>query len=165
VAALSGNARSASAASFSPKDLLILGRAVAFLVPPPAPDASIGVVYAPGNHASRQDAEAVDSMIGAGLQAGKVTLRPKLIEAGALATGSFPVVIAAAGANSAQLGAATRLSHTLCATTEIEAVRSAFCTMAITSEPRVEIVVNHTASAAAGIEFAAAFRMMIREIQ
>jgi hypothetical protein len=36
--------------------------------------------------------------------------------------------------------------------------------MGITTRPRVEIVLNHAAAAAADITFVAAFRMMIREI-
>jgi hypothetical protein len=156
--------QAAGAASLSVKDLLVLGRAVAFMQPPPGPDAFVGVVYSPGNAASRQDAEAILVTLGAGLHAGKAILRPKLVDIAAVAAGGFQVVIAAAGSTGPELTAAVRQSRTLCVTTDIEAVKAALCTMAIMSEPRVEIVVNHAVSAAAGIEFAAAFRMMIREM-
>ena len=115
-----------------------MGRAVAFMAPSPAADSFVAIAYVTGNAASRQDAEAIASLIGGGVRAGKMLLRPKLIDTGSLAAGGFAVVIAA--------------------------VRAGLCAMAITSAPRVEIVVNHAVSAAAGIEFAAAFRMMIREI-
>ena len=36
--------------------------------------------------------------------------------------------------------------------------------MAISTDPRVEIVVNHAVAVASGVDFVAAFRMMIREI-
>jgi hypothetical protein len=156
-----GRARSVS---FTAKDLQVLGRAVAFMQPPPLQDSVIAIAYVAGNAASRQDAEAIAALIGSGLQAGRVVLRPKLIDIGSVNTAGVPVVIAADGANGARLSAATRASGTLCVTTETEAVRSGLCAMAIITEPRVEILVNHAASAAAGIEFAAAFRMMIREI-
>ena len=158
----------AHAASFTPKDLKVLGRAVAFMVPPPATESFIAIVHAPGNAASRQDAEAIAVLIGGGLRAGGSVLRPKIMDTSSAAAGGFAVVIAAtgaaAGASGAQLNASARAARALCVTTEIEAVRAGLCAMAITSAPRVEIVLNHAASAAAGIGFAAAFRMMIREI-
>jgi hypothetical protein len=152
------------AASFAAKDLQVLGRAIAFMQPSPAPDTTIAIAYAAGNAASRQDADAIASLIGGGLQAGRIVLHPKVIEINSLTAGGFQVVIAAAGASGTQLSAATRAARALCVTTDIEAVRAGFCAMAITSEPRVEIIVNHAVSAAAGIDFAAAFRMMIREL-
>ena len=156
-----GMASHAHAASFTPKDLQVLGRAIAFMVPPPGPDTFLAIAYAPGNAASRQDAEAIAALIGGGLTAGRTVLRPRLVDTNGLAAGGFAVVIAAAGANGPPLNAAARGARALCVTTEIEPVRAGLCTMAITSEPRVEIVVNHAAS---GVEFAAAFRMMIREM-
>ena len=152
------------AASFAPKDLQVLGRAIAFMQPAPAPDATIAIAYVAGNAASRQDADAIAALIGGGLQAGRTTLRPKVVEVNSVGAGGFHVVIAAAGANGPQLNTAAMTARALCVTTDIEAVRAGYCAMAITSEPRVEIIVNHAVSAAAGIEFAAAFRMMIREI-
>ncbi len=142
----------------------MLGRAVAFMQPPPPNDAVIAIVYVEGNAASRQDAEAIAALIGAGLPVGRTTMRPRTADVDHLAAAGPSVVIAASGANGPRLYAATRSARALCVTTDIEAVRTGVCAMAISSEPRVEIVVNHAASAAAGIDFAAAFRMMIREL-
>ena len=155
---------SAEAASFSAKDLQVLGRVVGFMLPPPSADAIVAIAYTPGNAASRQDAESIAALLGGELRTGKAMLRVRLMEANALGAGGFAVVIAAAGANGPQLGASARAARALCVTTDIEAVRAGFCTMAITSEPRIDIVVNHAVSAATGIGFAAAFRMMIREL-
>jgi hypothetical protein len=154
----------ALAASFAAKDLLVLGRAIAFMQPPPGPDSVIAIAYVANDTASRRDAEAIAALIGAGLQSGRALLRARIIDISNVDTARFHVVIAAIGANGPRLSAATRASRTLCVTTDIEAVRAGFCAMAITTEPRVEILVNHAVVAAAGIEFAAAFRMMIREM-
>lgn len=151
-------------ASFAATDLQVVGRAIAFMLPPPAPDAIIAIAYVAGNAASRQDADAIADLISGGLRAGRTTLRPRVIDINGLEAGGFQVVIAAAGANGPRLNAAARAARALCVTTDIEAVRSGFCAMAITSEPRVEITVNHAVAAAAGIEFVAAFRMMIQEL-
>jgi hypothetical protein len=154
----------AAAASLSAKDIQVLGRAVAFLLPPPAIGATVAIAYAADNPASRKDAEDIAALVTDGLLAGNAKLRPRLIEVGGLATTDCTVVIAAEGANGPQLSAASRIAHVLCVTADLAAVRAGLCTMGIRSEPRVEIIVSHAASIAAGIEFAAAFRMMIREI-
>ena len=48
----------AAAASFTTKDLQILGRAIGFMQPAPGSDGFIAIVYMAGNAASRQDADA-----------------------------------------------------------------------------------------------------------
>lgn len=153
----------AASATLSPHELLIVGHAVAFLQPPPAGGA-VAVVYAAGDAASRQDADAIASELGNGLQAGTVLLPVSVVDAAALAKGGFAVAIAAAGANGASLGAAVRAARILCVTADLAAVQAGFCTLAISTRPRVEIVLNHAAAAATDITFAAAFRMMIREM-
>ncbi len=165
MAMVSGAPRGALGASFTQQDLRVLARAVTFMLPPLATDAFVVIAYAPQNSASLHDAEAIAAMIGNGLPAGKVTLRPKLVDVSTLGGTSFPIVIAADGANGPQLSAAAMAARALCVTTDVEAVRAGVCTMAIMSDPRVDIVLNHAASAAAGIEFVAAFRMMVHEIQ
>jgi hypothetical protein len=152
------------AASFGAKDLRVLGRAIAFMQPPPAPDGIIAIAYVLGDPASRRDADAIAAQIGEGLPVGHAMLRPRVIDVASVSAGGFRVVIAAAGANGPQMNAAARAAKALCVTTDTAAVRDGLCAMAITSEPEVEIIVNHAVSAAAGIEFAAAFRMMIWEM-
>ncbi len=153
----------AGAATLSPQELLIVGHAVAFMQPPPA-GGTLAVVYAAGDAASRQDADAIASEIGSGLQAGNVLLPVRVVDAAELASGGFAVVIAASGANGPSLGAAVRAARILCVTADLAAVQAGLCTMGIITRPRVEIVLNHAAAAAADITFVAAFRMMIREI-
>ena len=163
VAGLLGGAPAAAAASLSPQELQVLGGAIGFLQPPPGAGA-VAVVYAAGDPASRQDADAIAREIGPGIKAGSALLPAKVVDAATLAEGGFAVAIAAAGANGATLGAATRAAHLLCVTSELAAVQVGFCTMAISTDLRVQIVLNHAAAAASGIGFAAAFRMMIHEI-
>lgn len=152
------------AASFSTREIQVLGRAVAFIVPPLPAGATIAIAYVSGNAASRQDAEAIAAAMGEGLRAGTATLRSRVIDTNALAAGGFAVVIAAAGADGPQIGAAAKAARALCVTRNVDAVRAGHCAMAITTEPRVEILINHAVAAAAGIDFAAAFRMMVQEI-
>ncbi len=151
-------------ASFAPKDLRVLSRAIAFMQPPPAPDAIIAIVWQAGNADSKRDADAIAALIGEGLPVGHTLMRPKIIDSNSLDGAVFQVVIAAEGANGPRLSAAARAAKALCVTSDIEAVRTGLCTMAIVTEPRVQIIVNHAATVAAGIEFATAFRLMIQEM-
>jgi hypothetical protein len=153
----------AAAASLSPRDVQVLGRALAFLQPPPA-SGELAVVYAAGNAASKQDAEAIAAEIGEGLHVGGAVLRPRLVASAALAAEGFAVAITAADANGPAIRAAIDAKRALCVTADLAAVEAGSCTMAIRSEPRVEIVVNHAVAVASDVEFVAAFRMMIREI-
>jgi len=163
IAALWPGASDAAAATLSPQELQVIGRAIAFMQPPPSGGA-IAVVYVAGDPASRQDAEAIAAQTGSGLQAGGMLLAARVVEASALAEGGFAVAIAASGANGPSLGAAVRAAHVLCVTADLAAVQAGFCTLAISTDLRVQIVLNHAAAEAAGVGFAAAFRMMIHEI-
>jgi hypothetical protein len=153
----------AAAASLSAKDVQVLGRALAFLQPPPG-GGSIAVVFAHDDAASRRDAEDIVALLGDGLRSGGSVLRPVLRDSQSLAAGGFSVLVAAQGASGEAVLAASRANHALCVTGDLTAVQAGVCTMAIRSEPRVEVVINHTAAAAAGLEFVAAFRLMVREI-
>jgi hypothetical protein len=152
------------AVSLSPQDLQVLGNALAFVQPRPASGGSVAVVYAGRNSPSHQDAEDILAMIGKGLTAGGVVLTPRLVDADELATTVFSLVIVATGANSEAVARAARAQHSLCVTADQAAVQQGVCTMAIRSTGRVEILLNHQAAQAAGIGFATAFRMMVREL-
>jgi hypothetical protein len=153
----------AQAGSWTPKDLQVLGRAMAFLLPPPGPGTVVAVAYSASDDASRRDAEAVAAAMSDGLRVGNVRVPLKVVDTATVAAGGYRVVIAAQGVASPTLSNAVRAGHSLCVTTEQEVVQAGLCTMAIRSEPRVDILVNHAVAAADGVEFAAAFRMMIRE--
>jgi hypothetical protein len=153
----------AAAASLSPQELQVLGGAIAFMQPPPSGGA-VAVVYAADNPASRQDADAIAAEIGSGIKAGGTLLAARVVDATALAEGGFAVVIAASGTDGASLGTAVRAARVLCVTADLAAVQAGFCTMAISTDLRVQIVLNHATAAASAIGFAAAFRMMIHEI-
>jgi hypothetical protein len=152
------------AASLSRQDLQVLGHALAFVQPRPGAEGTIAVVYSAGDGNSRQDAEAIMTALGKGLPTAGAMLVPRLVDVGSLATTEFDLVIVAAGANSDAVMRAARGRHALCVTADELSVREGVCTMAIRSGARVEIFVNSLAARQAGIGFATAFRMMVREL-
>jgi len=156
--------RPALAASLSPQEVQVLGKALAFVQPLPAGATTIAVVYAAGNAASRADAEKIAAEIGNGFQVGAVVLKPQVIDTASLAASDPAVIVTAAGANGDAVMRASRARHALCVTSALEAVQSGRCTMAIWSDPRAEIALNVEAARAAGVSFPLAFHMMVREL-
>jgi hypothetical protein len=146
------------AATFTAKDMQILGKVLAFV--DPVPVGVVAVVYATGNDASKQDADAIAGYVGDGH-----TLKAKVMDVAALsASAGIAVIIAAQGAASDAVMAVVKARRILCVTGEIDALRAGKCVMAIKSDPKVEITVSHAALEAAGIGLASAFRMMIHEL-
>lgn len=163
VALLCGGVAFAATASVSGRQLQVIGRAAAFLQPIPA-GGTIAVVFDPANPASRRDAAAIVAEIGGGMPVAGRTMPARAVPVAQLAGGGFAIAIAAAGSAGPALGAAIRAAHVLCVTSSLAAVQAGFCTMAVSTDLRVQIVLNHAAAAQSGINFVAAFRMMIREI-
>ena len=150
-------------ASLSPKDVDVVARALTFLQPPLS-GAFVAIVYAPTDPASRRDAEEIAAMLSGGLKVGPTVLMPRVLASQAIGVGGFALMIAAAGANGPEIQEFSRTARIMCVTADLAAVQAGLCTMAVKSIPRVEIVVNHAAAKASGPVFAAAFRMMIKEI-
>ncbi|MGE0223326.1 MAG: hypothetical protein AB7F35_29605 [Acetobacteraceae bacterium] len=153
----------ARAASLSLKDMQVLSRALGFVQPGLA-SGTVAIAYSAADPASKRDAQEIAALILGGLRVGGVVLTPEIVEDTVLGGRRFVVLIAAAGAGREAIQTASRNARALCISADMEMVRSGHCAMGIKSAPRVEIVVNHDAVKASGIEFAAAFRMMIKEI-
>jgi hypothetical protein len=156
--------RDACAASMSSKDLKVLGSALGFLQPATTGPQTLAIAYVPDDEASRRDAEEIAVLMGAGLRAGRAVFQPKLLDTASLGVGGYAAILAAAGADGERVMAASRAARVLCATASFAAVQAGRCVMAVRAEPRVQILVNHAAAVATGVDFAPAFLMMIREI-
>jgi len=154
-------------ADITPKDVQVMARALGFTEKPPTGEVNIGIVFAPGNPQSAKEADDLKTLMGTGLKAGNLTLKPVLVKIDDL--GSAGDVAAflltdGVGADGAKLAAATKTKQKPCVTIDMAQVQSGACVMGIKSEPKVEIVVNKAAAADSGVSFAASFRMMITEL-
>ena len=164
-AALVSSAFAQPAPSMTGRDVQVVARALGFLQPPPAGDTWIAVVFSPDNPASRHDAERIAALFGDGVPIGGATLHARPVGADALARAGGPsALIAAAGAPMDIVMAAARSGRIACITAAREQVEAGRCTIWVRSEPRVVIVVNQAVARSCGLDFAAAFRMMVREI-
>jgi len=154
-------------ADVTPKDVQVMARALGFTENPPTGEVNIGIVFAPGNPQSAKEADDLKAMLGAGLKAGNLTLKPVMIKidelAGAGDVAAF-LLTEGVGADGAKIGAEAKSKKKPCVTIDMAQVQSGACVMGIKSEPKVEIVVNKAAAADSGVSFAASFRMMITEL-
>jgi hypothetical protein len=157
------SATAASAGSLSPEDVHILGKSLAFMQPRPTGVDTVAVVYDAQNTDSLADAGLIAAAIGSGLVTAEAVLRPRIVDSASLGSAEFALAIVATGANGEAVMQAIRPRHVLCVTGDVAAVQAGTCIMAIHSAGRVEILINHQAAESAGVTFATAFRMMVRE--
>ncbi len=153
-------------AEVTQRDLQVAARALGFLAKPFTGDTVMGIFYDPQNARSRQEAEAIQAMLGAGMQSGGLTLRAALIPLDQLGTASVDLFFLTGnlGDSAEVLRASLAAKKIPCVSTDIDQVRSGRCVMGIRSAPRIEILVNREAAEETGTSFASMFRMMILEI-
>lgn len=144
------------------KDVLIAGRALTFLENGPTGKATLGVVFDPSKPASVAEKNAVMAAIGGGMNAGVVTIIGKPVEAGDV--GGVSGVAALYVTKGVNVGAAAKAKKLITIGSDAGCVSSGACVMAVSGDPKVEIVVSRSSAAAVGAVFKAAFRMMIREV-
>ncbi len=154
-------------AQFTPRDGQIIARTLSFLESASAGVVEIGIAYAPDRPTSVRQAENLRAAIGDSLIAGRITLKARLIPVDQLpsATGIGGIFVTDdLGPHLEEVTAAAQHLHVPTISTEMACVRSARCILAFSSQPTVEIVLNHDAANSAGVRFSQAFRMLVREL-
>ena len=147
------------------QDLRVAGHVLGFQDSPATGDVVVALIYNPAQPSSHDEAVALALLLGKGLSVGGLVLRPRLIEQDHLADiAGYNAIFATAGVDEGLLRAALKQRQVPCLTRHLEQVEHGTCTVAISSEPSVSIVVNQANAVIAGVRFATAFRMMVREI-
>ncbi len=157
-------APAATAATMSAKDAQIIAKAIGFLDPSPS-GGVVAVAYDASNPASKTDADAIVGLFAGGLAEGSNSVTAKAVDAGTLGDGSgYIAVILAQSASADKVMAAAKAHHIPCISAEASQVQAGTCVMSVSSDPKVDITVNHAAAQATGVSFQSAFRMLIHEI-
>lgn len=150
-------------ASASPaKSIQVAGRVLTFLKNAPSGTTVVGVVFDRSNPDSVAEKNAIMAGIGGGYSVGGATIVGKPMEEGAI--GGVKALFITHGVDYAAVGADARAKHIITIGSDLACVQSGACVVGISTDPTVQIVVNHTSAAAVGASFRAAFRMMIEEI-
>jgi hypothetical protein len=147
-------------AEVTTRDLQVAARALGFMDPPLSGEKLMGIVFDPSNNRSRQQAENIRDMIGAGLASGNLRLLAELVPVAEIDTAQVDLFFLTEYLNELHINTPTRP----CLTVALEQVRNGICAMGVQSLPRVDIIINRQAAEASGLNFAAVFRVMIREI-
>lgn len=147
------------------QDMLTVARALGFLERPPVGAVTLGIAHADAIPDSGAEAERLARRLDGQLAAGAVLLRPSPVAVELLDAAPPPVLLLPDGMLPMAPGVATRLEGRAVLTVSwlAEPVLAGHVVMAVSSRPRVEILVSREAARRAGIRFASAFRMMIQE--
>jgi len=154
-----------ASAATTADDLVLAGRALAFLEKRPRGDVRIGIVYDSTRPKSADDAARIQEILSGGLKVGVIVLTPAMVDAD---TGEIPEIAVCLltegmGSGGMKVAAACKARHIPCITTDFSEVRSGACVVGVRAQPEVEILVNRAVAAETGLLFSAIFRMMITE--
>lgn len=151
-------------AEVTEKDLQVLGRAIGFIENGPSGTVSVAVVYADGDAASQASADQLAAFVGTGRSAGKLTMNAVSTAVGALSGADIILVPNGQSSLYDAVKAATSSGKGISASADKACAAAGACVISIASDPKVEIFMSGSASAAANVSFGSAFRMMIKEL-
>ena len=161
---LLGSSPALSAQPPSLQDMQLAGRVLHFQAAQPSGAMVVAIAFDAADPQSRDEAAAVQALLGTGLGVDNLILQPVLVEQRELiGPAAYDAIFSATGVDAGLLGAALRVRHIPCLTRQLEQVQSGSCIVAIRSAPSVGIVLNTANAAASGVRFATAFRMMVEE--
>lgn len=149
----------------SKQDVQVIGRVLKFQEDRKGDVLKVAVAYNPANPNSYREAAALVQFLSSGQAVGSLMLSGVLVEQGKVgALGDYDAIFSASGTDPAQLGSAIRQHEVPCITREVEQVSGGACIVAIQTVPSTAIYFNSANAAAAGVHFATAFIMMVREL-
>lgn len=148
----------------TPQDLQLAARVIGFQDKPVSGRVRLGIAFDPGNQGSAHDARIVAATLQDGVTVGGIELRSVSLPQAMLAqAGALDAVFAARGVDAALLGPMLARLHVPCLTVDQAQIEHGACMVAVRSVPAVSIVLSQANAAAAGVHFATAFRMMVKE--
>lgn len=124
----------------------------------------IAVVFNPLVAGSQDEAAQIVREFPTDFTVSGIPMHPFSISLDQIGQATFGAVISAAGAGTGALRQALSRQHAICVTNHPEQVSAGYCQIYITSQPSVDIRLNQSASDAANVHFATAFRLMVRAL-
>jgi hypothetical protein len=152
-------------AGVTPVDLQVAARALSFLERPLSVNVRLGILYVSGDDQSVRAADAVVNLLGDGMKAGNLLLRPVVVSVDHAMTAQVDAFFLpdGMGDRARQVAEATAKKKIPCFTLDIPQVEAGNCVMGVRVLPKVQIYVNRAAATASDTAFVSVFRMMITE--
>jgi len=151
-------------ADVTEKDIQVLGRAIGFIENGQTWTVSVPVAYPDRDAASQATADPHAELIGTGRSAGKLTMNAASTAMGALSSADIILVPNGQSSLYDAVKAATSSGKGISASADKACAAAGACVISVASDPKVEIFMSSSASAAANVSFGSAFRMMIKEL-
>lgn len=147
------------------EDLQIVGHVLHFVSEQHSGAIELMIVYNGQEPNSVQEADAIAGLLKNGLTVDDLVLHPVEVDEAKLpqSTG-YGAIMTAEGVQPKLVRASMAQQHVPCVTLHPQQVQDGACLVAIRSLPSVSITLNGTAASEAGVRFATAFRMMVREL-
>jgi hypothetical protein len=148
------------------KDVKIGVHVIDFVTNAPPGRSGIGIVYDPRIKDSMEDAQLILDALSSPSFHLPPALKPALIDIRDLEDADGLRVLIVADRMKPYydiLADFGRHTHTLVLSSDLDCARRGKCTVGISSDPRVEVIVNSEQARASGIQFSEAFRMMVTE--
>lgn len=140
-------------------------RAISFLKPPLSGSVTAAIVYEPGNADSEREARAIERSLAATRQNGPVALKIKRVSSASLEQLSGTrVAFVTRGTNYRQVAAAAAARSILTISFDRSCASAGHCVLAVSSRPKVQIIVSKPAATAARLRFNSSFLMLVKEI-
>lgn len=153
-----------SAQADGAREVQVAGRTLSFLDGGPTGRVVLGIVFDPSKPASVAEKDEVMGALGAGMAVGGITLVGKPVEVAEAAGSGAGALYVTHGVNYAAAGAVGKAKKIITISSDMACVTSGACVMGVAAAPKVEIVVNSATAGATGVQFKAAFKLMIKEI-
>lgn len=155
----------APAAPPTAEDFQVISRAMSFAEGPKRSRARVAIVYDAANPISREEARVAHAILSRGLSAGGLALSGVELDQRQLASASaYDAIFSVAGVDQQALSRFLDASGTPCFTLDTRQVSEGACTVAVRTAPSVNISMSSQNASAAGVVFATAFIMMVREL-
>ncbi len=130
-------------------------------------DATMAIVYDPADATSKNDAQAIQSIVQAGVQipgGGKLsTILVGINELGKLSRAKIAFLTPGITSHYDDINTATSAASILTFSTDIDCVKAAKCIIGVVTKPSVIIYYSKPAAEAAKIEFSQNFSMLVKQ--
>ncbi len=148
------------------KDVKVGVRVFDFVTNLPRGKTNLGIIYDPQRRDSADDAQSILNWFASGAVDNRMGLVPELVDVRRLS--EVPGLRAAILADGNEpyfdvIFDYARKNGTLTISSDLACVRDGKCSVGVSSQPRVEVIVSQKASVSCGIQYSEAFRMMVTE--
>ena len=147
--------------------MLISVRTLGFLKNPPEGLSDFAVIYDPANPDSTRDKTAVYDAIDGGTPIGPAIIRTAPIPVTELhRIKNYRYILITSGIDSyiPKIRQMIQGSGIVTITTNLNYVASGDCVLGVSSDPKVQVLLNRNAASDAAVSFSTSFRMMIQEM-